>query len=71
MGRGMKVFAAIVVALFAGVYQLYVKQLLALTGIYPARQVQSIGSKRCEAVRGMEACESTLSYPLSVGRKTV
>jgi len=62
MGRGFKIVATLVVALFAGAYQLYIKQYLALASIYPARKIQSIGSQRCEPIRGIEACEKIILH---------
>jgi len=62
MGRGFKIFATLLVALFAAAYQMYIKQFLAVSGIYPARKIQSIGSERCDAVRGIEACEKIILH---------
>jgi len=60
--RVLKYLAAFLVAALAAVYQLYIKQYLALTGIYPARRIQSIGNQRCEPVHGIEACEKIVLH---------
>jgi hypothetical protein len=57
-----KIFLAVWVATIAGVYQLYIKHPLALAGIYPSRKIESVGSGRCEAIKGIEACESEVLH---------
>lgn len=61
-GFKAKTFLTAIFAIFAGFYQLYVKDLLALSGIYPSRVVEAIGNENCETVKGLEACESGCTY---------
>jgi hypothetical protein len=57
---GIKTRASLMtlVAVLAAFYQLYLKDALATSGIYPNRSVEAIGNDNCEVVKGLEACES-------------
>ena len=45
-------------ALAGGIFQIYLKPLLATWGAFPAREVQPTGGENCKTVYGVEACES-------------
>ena len=53
-----KASLTVLVATLAAIYQLYIKDILAIAGIYPERNIELIGNEGCELVKGLEACES-------------
>jgi arylesterase/paraoxonase len=60
-GTKTKISLGLLVAFLAAVYQVYVKSILAYTGVYPNRIIENIGNDNCEAVKGLKGCESAFS----------
>lgn len=61
-GLKTKVSLTVSVALIAAFYQLYVSPWLAVSGIYPNRVPLPLNNERCEAVKGLEACEKIVIH---------
>jgi len=57
VGSGTKASLALFVAFLGAFYQLYVRDVLALVGIFPNRVVDNIGNEGCEVVKELQACE--------------
>jgi len=62
MGIILKSLGTLLVATFAVLYQLYIKNYLLIGGVFPSRNIQSIGNKNCTPIKGVEACEKLVLY---------
>jgi len=60
----LNVFIAFL-ALAAGLYQIYLKPMLALFGVSPARVIQPLGNEKCKGIPELQACEGAFVLLLS------
>ncbi|KAF9568249.1 calcium-dependent phosphotriesterase [Agrocybe pediades] len=65
MGAAGKIalnISVVLLALIAGFYQIYLKHVLAITGVYPARVIEPLANTDCKTVPELQACEKIILH---------